>query len=115
MSTLATAKRLIDKHGREITLQKMSIVPADPNNPQDGSTTAPAELVVNAVQDAYTEEQMDSVIERGDVKFLVWGGTATDVETYDKIVDGSTKWRIISVEPIRPGTFTYLYTIQARR
>lgn len=115
MSAFTTAKRLITKHGRNITLKKTSTVPADPNNPQDGTNTAPETLVVKAVQDQYSEEQIGDVVERGDIKFLVWGGEAQDIETYDTLTDGTKTWKIINVDPIRPGILTYLYEIQARR
>jgi hypothetical protein len=115
MSAFTTAERLINKHGRSLTLEKKVTAPADPNAPWDSNTTAPTTLVVTGVQDEYAVEQIGSTIEYGDIKFLVHGSVGTDIENYDSLLDGTKRFRIINVNPIRPGAFTYLYEIQARR
>lgn len=114
----ATAKRLIDKHGRDMTLYQQSRMAADANKPWEGAGVAFADSVTGkAVMTDYQAEEIDEVqIKRGDKKvlFAALNAAGKDLSRFEKLDDSGSIYGIVSVKVLQPGTTTILYTIQVR-
>lgn len=128
-----TAKRLIEKSGRSITLYKRSDTPADVNKPWRGPTdattaTPPAQpptasTTVKAVfVQAGSESELGQLIEalelvkrRGN-RFLVAAlSTNVDLRQYDVIQDGNQIYSIEVIRFLQPGDVALLYDIEVKR
>lgn len=131
----ALAKKLIEANGRDITLIKLSEVPADTSKPWRGPTSAavflpgtPDPTVV--VKKGYTtkavfvksetEMGMDfadatgTLVRNGELAFLI---PAVDlepeeVEEFDSIDDGGRTWKIIDVDLLKPGPLRIMYVLK---
>lgn len=114
----ATAKRLIDKHGRDMTLYQQSRTPSNPAAPWEGAGTAFADSVTGkAVMTEYAAEEIDEVqIKRGDKKVLFAASNAVgkDLTKFEKLDDSGNIYGIVKVELIQPGTTAILYKVQIR-
>jgi hypothetical protein len=115
----ATAKRLIDENGRDVTLTRKDRTPVDPAKPwRAGGTTDTTIGPFRAVVVPYTEEEMGgTLIKRGDRQALVSGldGSTNLVEQYNTLTDGSDIWKIEAVDIINPGDTRVVYTLQLRK
>ncbi len=115
----ATAKRLIDAAGRDITLTKKDRSPADPNTPwRAGGVTDTTIGPFKGVVVPYEEKDVDgSIVRRGDRMALISGldGGTNLVEQFDSLVDNGTVWKIQGVDVVNPGDTRVLYTLQLRK
>lgn len=112
---VALARKLIDKFGRTVTVEKSSNIPADSNREWRGES-ASATLDVSAVLLDFDEADIDgTAVKRGDKRALVAPPTTgEDLTGYETLVDEGRTWRIESVQVLRPGSATILYTFQLR-
>jgi hypothetical protein len=123
----ATAERLIEENGRTITLvRKDQGNPVDPTEPWRASTNA-AEITfdVLGVFIEFEKDEVDgTIVMRGDKRVLVAaksvtdeGGSAAnlDIEDYSDVLDGGTRYRIITSSVIEPGDTRIMYDLQVRQ
>lgn len=118
-----TAQRLIAKHGREMTLRKVSEDPANPAKEWRGADPDPEqgfefERPVTAVVTDYSEEEIDGdQVHRGDKRLLVAAkpNVGIDLLRADSLLDGDQVYGIIGGSLLKPGTTEILYDFQVRQ
>lgn len=116
------AERLINKHGRDVTLRKLSRVLEDADKPWRGTDVDPAvgyefEHVVRAVFTDYNEDEIDGdEVRRGDKRLLVAAKSVPGVDLLkaDSLLDEGSVYGIIRGNLLRPGTTEILYDFQVR-
>lgn len=117
-SLAATAQRLIEANGRDVTLVKLSEVPADAAKPWRGTTDAPTEVTAKAVMRGYTKEEVDGdLIRRGDQEAIIaeLSVPGQEIEEFELLRDDEDQeWRIMNVEKVRPGPLTLVFKAQLR-
>jgi hypothetical protein len=123
----ALADRLIGENGRDLTIVRRDQANlTDPAKPWRGSTEADTiTTVVKGVFIEYEKEDFDgSLVKRGDKRVLIAASDVEDetsgtlsvkVEDYDHVLDGGTRWRILSAELIEPGNLRIMYDVQVRQ
>ena len=121
------AERLIEENGRTLSLVRRDQGnPTDPAKPWRGSTEAATitVAVLGVVIDFEKEDFDGSLVRRGDKRILIsdqsvideGGGAANlQIEDYDHILDGTTRWKILDVNLIEPGDTRIMYDIQVRQ
>ena len=121
------AERLIEENGRVLSLVRRDQGnPTDPAKPWRGSTEAATitVAVLGVVIDFEKEDFDGSLVRRGDKRILISdksvideGGSAANlqIEDYDHILDGTTRWKILGVSLIEPGDTRIMYDIQVRQ
>lgn len=119
------AKRLIDKHGREVTLVKSSPTPDNASQPWRGSD-APAsgaaaasglvEVTATAAIVRVTEEDEEFLlVKRGGMAAIVaYTDTSplTDVSRFTVLRDGSTSWHILNANIVHVGAQFIIYSYE---
>ncbi len=121
------AERLIEANGRTLSLVRRDQGnPTDPAKPWRGSTEA-AEIVVvvKGIVIEFEKEDFDgTLVRRGDKRILIAdksvideGGSATNlqIEDYDHILDGGTRWKIMKAELIEPGPLRIMFDLHVRQ
>lgn len=124
----AVAKKLIDKHGRPVTLIRSSATSADMSKPWRGSdepASGPAgddgtEVTATGVFLEVTErDEPFLLIKRGATALLVAASDLSaeqDVTQFEEVRDGSavtaTTWHIVAAHVIAPGPQVILYTFE---
>jgi len=131
----ATAKRLIEKNGRDFTLIKQATAPADPAKPWLGAdqtltlvTTATAAgvtgkkgLVVkglfaapgSTLGDIFAAIAGELTQRRGTSIYVAAESVSPeDPATYDQVLDGTKALRIEDVETLQPGDIPLLYRLE---
>lgn len=120
----ATAKRLIDKHGRTVTVVKHdSNTVADPTKPWRGTSTPVAITVTGKAAFvprtfilASFGQDFDGVLEEGEYAlFAANDDGGNDLETFNVMKDGGKDWKIMRTELIAPGDTRVLYMFQVKR
>lgn len=121
---LATAKRLVRKFGRQVTLLQLDGAPADPSKPWEGSSdprgtpVAQASTYAVAVSPGSTKE-LGLGIElpelTADVEQVLIAEPGEDdpenLENYHVVVDGGEQYKVAFVEKLKPANLTLLYFI----
>lgn len=119
----ATAKRLVEANGRSVTLYRQSRTPAAAGQPWRGpDLTSPddTEAVTMAFVPASGAGLGKMLVDRDGnlVRALDQVGllAATSAGTFvveegDAVVDGSTVWRVVVVETLRPASTALLYVL----
>ena len=115
----ALAKELIDEYGRNFTLVNADQTAADPAQPWRASTdvdvsVGPFKGVVVDYEVSDTDGQNILQEDRRLLLAAVDFGV-NELEDFDYVTDGSTNWRVISVNVIEPGDTRIMYDIQLRR
>jgi len=115
----ATAKRLINKNGRSVTLTKKDRTAANSSKPWRGPGTSDITVKnVKAVIVPFDTEDVDNqLVRRGDSRAYV-AASDTDpnlIEDFDDLLDGTDKWKIIDVSIINPGDKRIVYDMQLRK
>ncbi|WP_312450068.1 hypothetical protein [Stutzerimonas nitrititolerans] len=116
----ATALRLIEQFGQEITLR--DTVPGEYDPVTGGSTpdvevSQPAHAILQdyALQQSGMSYAEGTVIKQGDKKILVAAqGLTPPTLTTTVIADGAT-WTIVNIKEINPAGTPLVYEIQGRR
>ena len=107
----ATADKQIKDKGRDVTLRSVDEGSYDP---QADSFTGQSntDTIIKAVITNFQKDEVDGqLVLQGDKRALMTTLPAIN----DKIIDGSTHYRVVSVEDIDPGTQAVLYKVQLRR
>ena len=112
------AERLINENGR--TLEFFTPRPAGDNSkpwrgpdldtPEDDPVEA-----IGVVLDYRVDEIDNDLVKRGDKYCLTRMGGEVDPRTFDRVVDGSETWRIVSVNTLTPGEVMMIHTLQLRQ
>lgn len=115
----ATAQRLINENGRDVTIIRKDRTPADANKPWRGGGTSDTTVgPVKAVIFPFNAADVDGTLVRREDK-QAWVAAndtgASPIETFDELIDGSTTFQILSVEVINPGDTLLVYQLQLRR
>jgi hypothetical protein len=115
-----TAKRLIEKNGRTLTLVKADRAPADAAKPWNGPAEpgAPVRVDGKGVQWDYklTEIGGDTV-KQGDKRFLFATNSfqGHDLKTFNFVIDGTDEWSIANAEIVKPGDTEIIAILQVRK
>jgi hypothetical protein len=125
-NAVATALRLIRKHGRTITVTKGSDTPTSAAQPWRGSddeyTTTLADSRVetkgvfvhpSSVSDfGFLETSEFSLHKRGTKLCLVAASGLADLSSHEGIQDGDELWRIENIHVLKPGDTIIMYVFE---
>jgi hypothetical protein len=121
------ADRLISENGRSVTIVRRDQANfTNPAEPWGSSTEADTiSTVVTGVFLEYEKEDVDGdLVRRGDKRVFIAASDVEDettgtqnvkVEDYDHVLDGTTRWKIISAKLIEPGPLRIMYDVQVRQ
>lgn len=121
------AVRLIEANGRTLSLVRRDQAnPTDPAEPWRSSTeSGTITVAVLGVFAEFEKEDFDgSLVRRGDKRVLIAaksvtteGGSASNliIEDYDHILDGTTRWKIITAGVVEPGVLRVLFDLHVRQ
>lgn len=116
----ALAKRLIDANGRTVTITRLSNAPANPaqpwrgpNDPRDSaegaqSVSGLAAFVPLGGGDLgikFSELEPDDKV----LLFPAADDGGNNLEDFDEVVDGTTRYRIIETQILQPGATRFMY------
>ena len=127
----ALAKRLVEKHGRSVTLYKENRDPSDPALPWQGNVETPhlseggAQFPILAcfvpvrgagLGTVFANREAELAINCDQVCLVASdsipaGYTFEDVENADKVRDGDRVWSIVIREHLRPATKSVLFAL----
>lgn len=118
----ATAKRLIDKHGRSVTVVKRGKQPSDSNKPWR-SQAAPVTDEVTGIAVFVNSSDLGYMVRdeentKRSVKVALFAADddgGNNLETFDEIRDGSVKWQISKAEVLFPADTRILYMFEVAR
>lgn len=114
----ATAKRLIEKNGRTVTLKKRGQAVADPTHPWRGADEAGVVSVdVKAViLDYVLTPDTSDFVKRGLKRALVAALSATeDLRDFTIMTDGAETWELLECKTLAPADTRLLYEFQVRK
>lgn len=115
----ATAKRLIEKNGRSVTVIKQGKTPTDATKPWRGQDTTHLASVTGKavfVQPSKAIQNIDQLKRAEQVAyFAAANDSGQTLETFDLIKDGSTLWKILRAELLQPATKKLLYQFEVAR
>lgn len=126
VKVIATAQRLIAKHGRAVTLLQLDSTPPDPSKPWNGPPDPRAtpddtlDLIAvfvepsSAVRLGLSAQESD-LVKRSDQILIVSPGAAEDVRRFHEVIDTGESWKIEIVEILRPAEEILLAFIGVRR
>lgn len=114
-----TATRLIAANGRDVTFIKLDATPTNPAQPWRGNAdprVGPAgSITVRAVNvsDGGLGMRADDneLLKRSEKQFIVAGSAGAALETYNEILDGTARWRILFVDVLEPAGTRLLYFV----
>lgn len=114
-----TAKRLIEKNGREVTLRREGTAPSDPAKPWRGGAATVEEVTLRAVILDYSiEESTSDHVKRGDKRAYVAQESATGVNLleFNRLVESNGEtWNIVRAEQLVPADVSLMYDLQLRQ
>lgn len=107
-----TADEMISEFGRDITIHRKQsgTFSASANGFIGGSTALdiPAKAVFTKFRDSQIDGEM---VKRTDKRVLV----TRAVQKNDILIDGTTKYTVVDVETVQPGSLPLIYKAQARK
>jgi len=123
-SLLATAQRLIDKHGRTVTLIEFDNSIANPAFPFEGPVSprgVPARSTAyracfvepDSLQRLGITTKVDELIQRSDRICLIAGPDS--LAGYNEVVDQAQNYRITGIETLQPGETVFLHFVGTAR
>lgn len=123
-----SAKRLVTRFGRSVTIVKFAETPADVNKPWRGNLTPRETPLASATVDmAFVEpssaEELGLNVQKfgftdrqAQIAIMAPGPTdSTEYEHYDEVIDGTVRWKITEVEILKPGPVRMLYFFKVER
>lgn len=109
-----TATRLIANYGRSFTFTRVTQGAYDPitgTAPETSST-----FTANAVKDEFSSfERNDSSIQVDDIKLIAESSGSIDFKVDDLVEIEGLDYRLLRVNPIKPGASVVAYELQARK
>ena len=120
-----TAKRLIDKNGRTVTIRYQGSTPIDANEPWRGQAeTTPIDVTGKGVfvdpspftlgQEAVRDTSKVSA-EKKVLLFAANSDGGTDLVRADTVVDGASEWRVTKADLLQPGDVRMIYKFEVER
>lgn len=129
----ATATRLITENGRSVTMQRSSVTPADPAKPwaaRETDAVASDDQSVTAIgvflesreglgpfaENFLLTRPATTNVERA-TRLLLPASTeltTADLEADWYVSDGSTRWEVLSIKPVKPASVLVYYDLQVR-
>ena len=115
VKTVATAQRLLSKHGRTVTLIGLDEALGDASKPWAGATAPRTEpdnsLELSAVfVDPTSARRMgfglmtEDLVKRTSKVAIVAPGISADLSLYQELLDGTQRLRILTTDVLQPGT-----------
>lgn len=117
----ATAKRLIEANGRNVTLVRKNQTPADAAKPWRQPASAANETVGTVKGVFYPiEEKLEdgSIIRKAEEKVMIAHDSldpAQNIEDIDHILDGTNVYKVIEACPLGPGSVRIAYEFVVKR
>jgi hypothetical protein len=122
----ATAKRLIEANGRQVTFNRLTQTPGDPAKPWNGNTGALTPLDLYGVFVPPNQVRIFGLSALGlasDIRELVEVSEqigiiypeGNDLRDYESITDGSPRWTVTGVQQLRPAETYLLAYVGVRR
>lgn len=130
----ATAKRLVEKNARSVTLFKAGRTPANASEPWKGPSTSVDPSGANAgatvtvlaafvpksgtdLGSASRDRLRDSVKDRTKIALIATTSLPadTDLSQFDSIRDGNDVWRIVGTDELKPSTTSLLWEIEVTK
>lgn len=120
----ATAKRLVEANGRDLSFVRLAETPTDPAEPWRGKT-APREAATVVLGSGVAVPPSsattlgihvmdDHFLKRSDQILICVA--EEEIDNFDEVIDeGSTVWKIEGVEKLRPAETTLLYFVGVKR
>lgn len=108
-----TAAKLIKKYGRQHTFTRVTKGSYDPVS---GTTTGDTQTQFTAYavkEDFSAYERNDSSIQIDDIKLVAEASGSFEVD--DQITIESQEYKLVRVNPIKPGAIVVAYELQARK
>ena len=105
-----TAQRLIQKHGRTVSLVRKGI-PADAAAPWDADVDAPPVSLKLVFTETENVQADPTNIQPGSTGALAAGKDVTLIETGDKIIDGADEWQVKEANPVQPGSTLFIWKL----
>lgn len=116
------ADRLIKKHGRDFTLTKISLLPADANKEWRATKTPNLAVKVRGVfaavgfgRDVTKDTSGDAKRDLQTILVAAKASEKLDPTTFDSITDGTLIYRIENASVLKPGTTDILYSFRVYR
>lgn len=108
----STANRLIKDYGRSFTFTRITQGEYNAASGEMPETTST--YTANAVKDSYNSfERGDSSIQVNDIKLIAESSGNYNLD--DLVLIEDQQYRIIGVDPIKPGATVVAYELQARK
>lgn len=121
-SLVATARRLLTKHGREVVLRQLDKDPASATEPWKGppnpranfewTQTLPGVFVPLASAVELGMKKLPEDLARRCLNVLICtppDGVTTDLTTAHELVDGGLVYGVLYADTLRPGNTTFLH------
>lgn len=112
----STALRLITRFGKAWTVRRYTKGTYDPSN-NTRTTSATTDYTVQGMLSDYQQREIDGTnILKGDKLLLVAAsGLAITPTITDLLVEGSTLYKIVNIEQIKPASTVLYYKLQLRQ
>ena len=122
----ATAKRLIDKNGREISFVKLNETPIDPNRPWKGTMSGDTLLTLRGVfvpPNTVRQFGLTALGEGTEFKdlitfseqIIITAQGEVDLREYTSVEDRDERWGIVGLQVLRAADVTLLAFVGVRR
>lgn len=124
-----TALRLVEGAGRDVTFRRLNRTTLDDAaKPWRGTATPRAAVAASVTASAVAIHPSEAsllgiatedseLIKRSDqILIVALGATSTDdLSTFEEVLDGTTLWKIVRVDTLRPADTTLLYFVGVKR
>ena len=135
ISGLALAKRLLDKHGRDVVLRKpgpqaaatpptyVTFADLQAGAAVDADDASHVELTVRAAcielstSETLADRSMpssDAFVTKNRKHYLIAGIEGVDIEEYLELIDGSRTYRVEDAHRFAPGEIDIIYSIEVQ-